>query len=193
MPAVLIWDMPASEKVLYLTFDDGPVAGITDKALEILEEYQAKSTFFCVGDNVRKYPETFRKIIQSGHTVGNHTYHHLNGWKTPTEDYLHDIQECAKLVDSRLFRPPYGRISHRQTKIISKAYKIIMWSALSGDFDPKVSTQQCARNVLRYAEAGSIIVMHDGQKSRTTMLTALPLILAHFTQKGFKFLSIGMD
>lgn len=185
--------MQEKEKVLYLTFDDGPVAGVTDKTLAILDRFNAKATFFCVGDNVKKHPETFRKIIDSGHTVGNHTYHHLNGWKTPAEDYLHDVQECAKLVDSNLFRPPYGRITRRQARILPKDYKIFMWSVLSGDFDPAVSTEQCSSNVLRSARAGSIIVMHDGEKSGRTMIDALPHILAHYTQKGFRFLSIEID
>lgn len=193
MPQGLTWDFPGHEKVLYLTFDDGPVAGVTDKTLAILDRFKAKATFFCVGDNVRKYPDTFRKVIDSGHTVGNHTYHHLNGWKTPAEDYFHDVQECANLVDSNLFRPPYGRITRVQASILSKDYNIIMWSVLSGDFDPKLNTEQCARNVLRSAQAGSIIVMHDGNKSGRTMLKALPYLLAHYTQKGFRFSSIKMD
>jgi peptidoglycan-N-acetylglucosamine deacetylase len=193
MPHGLIWDFPVQERVLYLTFDDGPVAGVTDKTLAILDRFKAKATFFCVGDNVRKYPEVFSKIIDSGHAVGNHTYHHLNGWKTPAEDYFHDVKECAKLVDSNLFRPPYGRITRGQARILTKEYKIIMWSVLSGDFDPKVNTEQCAKNVLRSARAGSIIVMHDGEKSGRTMPKALPQILAHYAQKGFRFVSIKMD
>ena len=193
MPRGLIWDFPIQEKVLYLTFDDGPVAGVTDKTLVILDRFNAKATFFCVGENVKKHPDIFMRIIREGHTVGNHTFHHLNGWKTSDDVYLIDVKKCAEQLNSKLFRPPYGRITRRQTKILSKDYKIIMWSVLSGDFDPKVNPEQCTRNVLRSAKAGSIIVMHDGEKSGRTMLEALPPILEYYTQKGFKFLPIEMD
>lgn len=193
MPRDLIWDFSGQEKVLYLTFDDGPVAGVTDKTLSILDRFNAKATFFCVGENVRKHPEISKRIIREGHAVGNHTFHHLNGWETPTDAYMSDVKRCNELLDSKLFRPPYGRITRKQARILSKDYKIIMWSVLSGDFDPKVNPEQCKRNVLRSAKAGSIIVMHDGEKSGRTMLDALPQILEHFTQKGFRLLPIQMD
>jgi peptidoglycan-N-acetylglucosamine deacetylase len=193
MPRELIWEMPAQEKVLYLTFDDGPVAGVTDKVLDILDCFHAKATFFCVGDNVRKHPEIYKKIIGEGHAAGNHTFHHLNGWKTPDDFYLSDVKKCAELLDTQLFRPPYGRITRQQAKTLSKDYKIIMWSVLSGDFDPATSARQCLNNVQRSAKRGSIIVMHDQEKSAKTMLTALPQILEHFTSNGFKFLSLNQE
>lgn len=187
MPRGLIWEIPEKEKVLYLTFDDGPVAGVTDKTLALLERFNAKATFFCVGDNVRKHPETYQAIIASGHAVGNHTFHHLNGWKTTDDAYFSDVKKCAELVDSKLFRPPYGRITRRQAKIISKDYKIIMWSVLSGDFDPLVTSVTCFENVKKFTRSGSIIVMHDQEKSAGTMLMVLPHILTYYTQMGFKF------
>jgi peptidoglycan/xylan/chitin deacetylase (PgdA/CDA1 family) len=190
MPGELIWQMPAFEKVLYLTFDDGPVPGVTNETLGILQCFNAKATFFCVGDNVRKHPETYSKIIDSGHSVGNHTFHHLNGWKTPTEYYIRDVQQCAALVDSNLFRPPYGRITRRQAMSLSKDFKIIMWSVLSGDFDPSVTTDQCFKNIVKPARPGSIIVMHDNEKSAGTMLKALPQMLEYFRSKGFRFLKL---
>jgi peptidoglycan-N-acetylglucosamine deacetylase len=193
MPRGLIWDIPEKDKVLYLTFDDGPVAGVTDQTLDILDGFNAKATFFCVGENVKKHPDIFMRIIRESHAVGNHTFHHLNGWKTSDDSYLRDVKQCASLVDSRLFRPPYGRITRKQARMLSKDYKIIMWSVLSGDFDPKVNADQSARNVLRSAKTGSIIVMHDGEKSGRTMLEALPQILEHFTQMGFRFLPILID
>ncbi|MBE0662430.1 MAG: polysaccharide deacetylase family protein [Bacteroidales bacterium] len=193
MPPGLIWEIPEKEKVLYLTFDDGPVAGVTDKTLAILDRFKAKATFFCVGDNVRKHPEIFKRIIEEGHAVGNHTFNHLNGWKTPADAYLINVQKCAEQLESKLFRPPYGRITRQQARLLSKNYKIIMWSVLSGDFDPATSAQQCINNVLNSAKPGSIIVMHDQQKSAKTMLTALPQILEHFTRNGFKFQPLRMD
>ena len=193
MPSHLIWEIPKKEKALYLTFDDGPVAGITDETLALLDRFNAKATFFCVGDNVIRNPETYSKIIDSGHSVGNHTFHHLNGWKTTTEDYIRDIEKCSTLVDSNLFRPPYGRITRKQANILSKNYKITMWSVLSGDFDPSVTVAKCIRNVERQARPGSIIVMHDQIKSAATMLQALPVILDLFQKQGFSFEAMSCD
>jgi peptidoglycan/xylan/chitin deacetylase (PgdA/CDA1 family) len=190
MPAGLIWEIPTSEKVLYLTFDDGPVAGITDKALEILDSYQAKATFFCVGDNVRKYPDIYEKIIAAGHRTGNHTFHHLNGWKTPDKEYVEDIELASEAIKSQLFRPPYGRIRRSQVRQLSKSYQIIMWSLLAGDFDPRETSEQCFRRVVRYAKHGSVIVLHDQQKTAGIMLKVLPLILEHFSKLGYNFLSL---
>ncbi|HHN47763.1 MAG TPA: polysaccharide deacetylase family protein [Bacteroidales bacterium] len=187
MPRNLIWEIPKKERVLYFTFDDSPVAGVTDETLALLNKFNAKATFFCVGDNVRKHPKTFQRILAAGHTVGNHTFHHLNGWKTSTQDYVHDVQQCAKLVDSNLFRPPYGRITRRQASILSKLYRIIMWSVLSGDFDPAVTADQCFKNVVRSARPGSVIVMHNNEHSAQTMLSVLPKILEYFRNKGFGF------
>jgi peptidoglycan-N-acetylglucosamine deacetylase len=192
MPRELIWEIPGQEKVLYLTFDDGPVAGVTDKALGILDRFNAKATFFCVGDNVRKFPDIFRQVVEAGHAVGNHTFHHLNGWKTPDDEYFNDVKQCAELIDSKLFRPPYGRITRRQAKILSTDYKIFMWSVLSDDFDPLATAETCFNNIKKSTHSGSIIVMHDQQKSAKTMLNALPRILAHYSQKGFTFLPIKM-
>lgn len=187
MPRNLIWEIPEKEKALYLSFDDGPVAGITDTTLSVLDKFNARATFFCVGENVKKNPGIYKNIMAAGHAVGNHTFHHLNGWNTPPEDYYRDIHECAQLVNSNLFRPPYGRITCNQTSYLSKAYKIIMWSVISGDFDPSVNADRCVSNVLRSAKAGSIIVMHDGENSGEKMLKALPQVLDHFTSKGFTF------
>lgn len=193
LPANLIWQIPACDKTLYLTFDDGPVAGVTDKTLAILDRFKAKATFFCVGDNVRKYPETYQAIIAAGHALGNHTFHHLNGWKTLDDAYFSDVKKCAELVDSKLFRPPYGRFTRRQAKTLSKDYKIIMWSVLSGDFDPLVTPESCFEKVKKLTCSGSIIVMHDQEKSAGTMLMALPQILTYYTQMGFNFLPIKIN
>lgn len=191
MPKSLVWQMPSLKKILYLTFDDGPVTGITEEALNILERFGAKATFFCVGDNVRKHPGSYQKILEDGHAVGNHTFHHLNGWKCSDEHYFRDIQLCSELVDSKLFRPPYGRIRRRQARKLASEYKIIMWSVLGGDFDPKVTVERCCRNIFRNTKPGAIIVLHDQLKSANTMLKALPLILDHYKKRGFEFQKIS--
>lgn len=192
MPRGLIWEFPEKEKVLYLTFDDGPVPGVTDIALEILDKFNVKATFFCVGDNVRKYPDVYRSIATAGHSVGNHTFHHLNGWRATTEQYVDDVKHCNEYVNSKLFRPPYGRITREQAKALSQEYDIIMWSLLSGDFDPKITPERCLQQVTQYSKPGSIVVMHDGEKAEKTMLQILPRVLASFTEKGFVFKKISM-
>jgi peptidoglycan-N-acetylglucosamine deacetylase len=193
MPRNLIWEIPEKERILYLTFDDGPVTGITDETLAELDRFNAKATFFCVGDNVKRYPDTYRKIIDAGHSTGNHTFYHLNGWKTPTKEYIRDVHQCAGLVDSTLFRPPYGRITRKQTKILSNDYKIIMWSVLSGDFDPSVSADQCFRNIVKSARPGSVILMHDNQRASKAMLQTLPHVLEYYLERGYKFKTITFD
>lgn len=183
----LLWSMPAGEKKIYVTFDDGPHPEITPKVLNILDMFHAKATFFCVGHNVEKYPETYREIIKQGHQVGNHTFSHLKGWESLDNEYFKNIEKCRHLVDSGLFRPPHGRIKRSQIKFLKNKYKIIMWSVLSYDFSQKVSKQKCLQISLKYTKAGSIIVFHDSEKAADKMLYALPLFLAHFQNKGFVF------
>jgi len=187
MPEVLHWEIPEARNSVYLTFDDGPVPGVTEQVLDVLDRYNAKATFFCVGDNVRKHPDIYSKIVEAGHITGNHTFHHLNGWKTGIEEYIRDVRLCSEYVHSKLFRPPYGRITRQQAKILSKDYQIIMWSVLGGDFEPKATPEKCYENITRSAKPGSIIVLHDQQKSAYTMLKLIPKILEHFTKLGFRF------
>lgn len=190
MPEVLHWEIPEARNSVYLTFDDGPVPGVTEQVLDVLDRYNAKATFFCVGDNVRKHPDIYSKIVEAGHTTGNHTFHHLNGWKTGTEEYIRDVRLCSEYVHSKLFRPPYGRITRQQVKILSKDYQIVMWSVLSGDFDPQATPEKCYENITRSAKSGSVIVMHDQQKSAKTMLATLPQVLQFYFEKGFLFKEI---
>ncbi|MEZ4919217.1 MAG: polysaccharide deacetylase family protein [Saprospiraceae bacterium] len=185
-----IWQVPVDDKRIFLTFDDGPIPEVTPWVLETLAVFQARASFFCVGDNVFKYPEVFKQVIEQGHTVGNHTYNHLNGWNTPQLVYLENVYKCAELVSSNLFRPPYGRIRAAQRSILAKDFKFIMWDVLSGDFDPAISNEKCLENVIRYTEAGSIIVMHDSLKAEKKLRYVLPRVLEHFTQKGFEFAPI---
>ena len=183
------WRMPAGGKKIYLTFDDGPHPSITPFVLDELKIYGAKATFFCVGSNVEKHPEVYKRIISEGHAVGNHTYNHLNGWKTADKTYLEDIAKAAGLIDSGLFRPPHGRITRFQAARLKEQlrYRIIMWRVLSGDFDPKISPEKCLRNVMTHTGDGDIVVFHDSEKAYERMKFALPLVLKGFAEKGYVF------
>jgi peptidoglycan-N-acetylglucosamine deacetylase len=184
------WKMPSNDKVIYLTFDDGPIPEVTPMVLDILDSFNAKATFFCVGDNVRKYPEVFEQVINAGHMVGNHTYNHLSGWESENIEYYHNVRHCAKLVKSDLFRPPYGRMTPKQTLFLSRHYKIVMWDVLSGDFDPNISKEDCLANVINATGKGSIIVFHDSLKAKDKMMYALPRVMEHFLAKGYRFESL---
>lgn len=187
----LEWKISTPGRDLFITFDDGPIPDITPEVLTILKQYEAKATFFCIGDNVRKHPEVFQQVNAAGHSIGNHTYHHLNGWKTPLNEYLRNTLMCSQLVRSALFRPPYGRITRQQARVLRNRYRIIMWDVLSGDFDHSISYEKCLQNVIGNAQEGSVIVFHDSQKAADRMLYALPRVLEHFSEKGFRFLPIG--
>jgi len=191
-----IWSFSTKEKVLYLTFDDGPTPKITDWVLETLKQYNAKATFFCIGKNIEEAPEIFQRILEQGHNIGNHTYNHLNGWKTANKEYLQNILKAEKLIPkskitthkSKIFRPPYGKIKPSQTKLLLKNnYKIVMWSVLSGDFDTTITTEKCLKNVLKNTKNGSIIVFHDSVKAFDKLQIVLPEILEHFSKKGYVF------
>lgn len=189
----LTWDIPDRAGEIFLTFDDGPIPEITPRVLEILDQYQAKATFFCVGDNVRKHPEVYRQVIEAGHATGNHTFNHLNGWKTPLPAYLANIEQCNQLVNSRLFRPPYGRIKPSYINSLKPAYRIIMWSVLSGDFDKDTSPEDVLRNTIQHSADGSIVVFHDSIKAADRLFYALPRFLEHFSAKGYRFPVITYD
>ncbi len=186
----LLWDMPSDENKIYLTFDDGPHPEITPLVLSLLDNYNAKATFFCVGENVKKHPKTFELLKQKGHAVGNHSHNHLNGWKTANKDYYKNVELANKLIDSKLFRPPYGRISPSQIKHLKKDYKIIMWSALSYDFDARVSKKECLERSIKNSTAGTIIVFHDSEKAKEKMLFALEGYLKHFSKIGIEFCAL---
>ncbi len=187
------WDMPTGEKILYLSFDDGPHPVATPFVLDALKEVNAKATFFCIGKNVVEWPGLYKRILLEGHRVGNHTHNHLNGWKVTDRFYLQNTSEAARYIDSDLFRPPYGRITRFQAKCLSSMpspYKIVMWDVLSADFDTRLSGEQCAVNVLRKARSGSIVVFHDSEKAFERMSVALPKILRHFGDLGYRFETI---
>lgn len=184
--ANLTWSIPVNDKRLFLTFDDGPTPEITNWVLDTLQEYNAKATFFCLGANIEKHPQIYQRI-KTQHAIGNHSYSHLNGWKTKNETYFKDIEKCHQLTNALLFRPPYGRIKKSQIAYLQKKYKIIMWEVLSGDFDETISKEKCLKNVLTHTKNGSIIVFHDSIKAARNLKYALPKFLEHFSKKGFLF------
>jgi len=187
-----IWHIKTKEKVLYLTFDDGPTKSVTDWVLDTLDAYNAKATFFCVGENVNTYPELYLKLKKKGHSIGNHSYNHLKGTKTNTSIYLKNISEANNIINSKLLRPPYGSMKINQYKILIKNYKIIMWSVLAGDFDKKIDGNKCANIVIKNSKKGSIIVFHDSKKAYPKLKIALPKVLEHYSKLGYKFESIKM-
>ena len=195
-----VWHIPSTEQVLYLTFDDGPNPTATPYVLDQLKKYQAKATFFCIGKNVVEHPEIYRRLIDEGHRVGNHTFNHFNGWKVRDEHYLQNILQAGKYIDSNLFRPPYGKITRFQVKLLSgiknspasSNFRIIMWDVLSGDFDTTLSSDQCAANVIKNVRKGSVIVFHDSDKAFPRMKDALPRVLEHFSEKGYVFDAIRL-
>ena len=182
-----IWKIPTTEKVIYLTFDDGPSSELTPWILEQLAQYNAKATFFLIGKNVEKFPESFQQILNEGHSVGNHTYNHANGWAMDNIPFFHNVRHCARLVKSALFRPPYGKLNPKQTQFLQRHYRIIMWDVLSGDFDKNTSDEQCLSNVVTNASNGSIVVFHDNAKAAAKLRYVLPKVLAHFTALGYRF------
>ncbi len=187
------WRIPHDDKILYLTFDDGPIPEVTEWVLDILDQFKAKATFFCIGENVLKHPTIYERIKANKHAVGNHTFHHKNGWKTDKSKYFKDVDECAKLVDSKLFRPPYGRLTRQQSRFLQQHYQIIMWDILTGDFDPDLDPEVCYQRIIKKSKSGSIIVFHDSIKAQAILTKVLPRYLEHFTKLGYSFAAIPMD
>lgn len=188
-----VWSIPNTQKKVFLTFDDGPIPEITEWVLSELTKFNVKATFFCIGDNIGKYPEIFKEIIASGHQVGNHTFNHLNGWKTSDATYIQNIEKCSDEIlrmgfgKPNLFRPPYGKIKPSQSLLLRKSgYKIIMWDILSADFDQKTAPEQCLKNVLSNIATGSIIVFHDSVKAFPNLKYALPKTLEFLSENGYQ-------
>lgn len=204
----LIWRIPTDKKELYLTFDDGPIPGPTDFVLDTLAKHTIKATFFCIGDNVRKHPEVFKRVLQQGHTIGNHTFNHLKGWETSVQEYIRNIRQCDEVfrtfnVEPRtlnlelstlnlepstlnLFRPPYGRITRSQIKALTD-YKIVMWDVLTNDYDQSKTPEDCLKNSIRATRPGSIVVFHDSLKAERNMSYTLPRYLDYFLNSGYSF------
>lgn len=193
-PREIIWDMPAgNEPTVYLTFDDGPHPTITPFVLDELKKYDARATFFCVGNNVALYPDTYDRVVSEGHVTGNHTYNHINGWKHHNFAYLKNIAQAAQLIHNPIFRPPYGRIKLSQARKLIAAtpsWKIYMWDVITGDFDKNITTQQCIDHALQHIRPGSIVVFHDSEKAWEHMHITLPIVLKHCADKGWKLKSL---
>jgi peptidoglycan/xylan/chitin deacetylase (PgdA/CDA1 family) len=192
----LIWRMPEDRRELYLTFDDGPVSGPTEFVLDLLEKKNCKATFFCIGDNIRKFPTVFQSIQRGNHAVGNHTYNHMNGWTTNLINYIENVRKCdaeiRKAGSERLvtcFRPPYGRINRKQIAALPQ-YKIIMWDVLTHDYNQSLSPDACLRRSIKATRNGSIIVFHDSLKAERNMTYMLPRFIDHFLEKGYQFKSL---
>ena len=184
----LVWKMPTNEKKVWLTFDDGPNPKTSPFILNLLKESNVKATFFCVGKNIEGYPEIFKRIKADGHSIGNHTYSHLNGFTTCRKKYLEDIEKCQKLIpDTKLFRPPFGKFYPWQIKKLKQQYKIIMWDVMAGDFDKNTSVENCLNNVINNVEEGSIIVLHDNEKSFENLQYTLAKMISKLKERGFTF------
>ncbi len=186
-----IWRMDASEKKIYLTFDDGPIPVVTPFVLRTLKEENIKATFFCVGANVVNNPDVYKMVLDDGHNVGNHTHNHLNGWDTDTNKYVANVKQCSELVNSKLFRPPYGKLKRNQSAIINQQYSIIMWDVLSGDYDLKTGKLQCVKNVCDNVRNGSIVLFHDSIKAREKLEYALPRFIKFAKEEGYAFGVLG--
>jgi peptidoglycan/xylan/chitin deacetylase (PgdA/CDA1 family) len=182
----LIWNFDEEEKVVYLTFDDGPNPEVTPWVLRKLDEYKAKATFFCLGKNVEQYPEIYKTIIDNGHAVGNHSYSHIKGWGVDVSDYVQDFDLAANFINSNLIRPPYGRISPKQIKVLSERYKLIMWDILSCDYNHNVSRRSCVNNVLNHLRSGAIVVFHDSLKASRNLYYALPRVLEKLLHENYQ-------
>lgn len=190
------WSIPAKGKKIYLSFDDGPAPEITEWTLDVLKKYNAKATFFCIGKNIEAHPGIFQKILAGNHSIGNHTYDHLNGWKTSAEKYSENVKKCEEAIgkyssagkkETSLFRPPYGKILRSQISALKSRYSIIMWDVLSGDFDQSLSGEKCLNNVIKNARNGSIVVFHDSEKASRNLFYALPKVLEYFEERRYGF------
>ncbi len=189
---LFVWTIPNKNKIIYLTFDDGPNPEVTPLVLDILDQYDATATFFCVGENVERYPDLFNEIKNRGHNVGNHTYNHLKGFQTDTKTYIENVEKADKLVKSKLFRPPYGRIKWRQARKLSKKYQVIMWSLLTYDYDSSVDVAEIVDEVQKKSKSGDIVLFHDSLKAKKNVLEALPLVLQFWKAEGFKVEKISL-
>ncbi len=187
------WNVePDDSKKLYLTFDDGPIEEITPWVVDILKDYNAKATFFCVGHNIEKYPDVYKYVVDNGHLTANHTYNHLSGWASENMHYFHNIRRCGDVVESNMFRPPYGRVKPSQAQFLLRHYEIVMWDVLSADFDAFLSPQECFKNVQNAATDGSIIVFHDSVKAERNMKYALLRTLDYYSALGYTFECVPM-
>lgn len=183
----IIWRKESTDKVIYLTFDDGPIPEVTPWVLDTLQDYNANATFFCLGANAFKHSAILQRIRKEGHSIGNHTMHHLNGWKTSDEVYISDTAECNTILNATLFRPPYGRIKPSQLRKLRARYTVVMWDVLCKDYDPSLTGDDCLNRIKRKTRNGSILVFHDSLKAEKNLRQVLPETLKYYSNIGFKF------
>lgn len=181
----VVWREKRKDKVIFLTFDDGPIPEVTPNVLNLLDDFGVKATFFCVGENVKKHPEVYQEVLTRGHAVGNHSFNHIKGFEYTTEDYIRNVKEAAKYIDSKLFRPPHGQIKRAQIKRLSADYKIIMWDFITFDYDKDVSVDKIMKIVKKRSRNGSIVVFHDSLKAEKNMIEALPMALKFWKEEGY--------
>jgi peptidoglycan/xylan/chitin deacetylase (PgdA/CDA1 family) len=190
-----IWRKSGEHPFLYLTFDDGPIPELTPWVLDILKQYNVAATFFCVGDNIKKHPTIYQRILQEKHVVGNHTFNHMDGWKNTVDNYLENVDLCHEAMSQdnefNLFRPPYGKLKKSQSKQLLQQYSIIMWDVLTGDYDKNTSPEQCLNNAISYVRNGSIVVFHDNLKAQLNLQYALPRFIEHALSCGFQFKTLS--
>jgi peptidoglycan/xylan/chitin deacetylase (PgdA/CDA1 family) len=182
-----VWRVTTTQRVAYLTFDDGPTPGVTDTVLSMLDAFDAKATFFCLGNRATQFPNLMLEIEKRGHRVGHHSQNHVNGWRTSTLRYIADVHEGRRNIGGRLFRPPYGKLTSKQARALMPHYTIVMWDIITGDYDRRVSPETCANEVLQHIQPGSIIVFHDSEKAKKNVLPALQMVLEELTNRGYRF------
>ncbi|MCT4582747.1 MAG: polysaccharide deacetylase family protein [Flavobacteriales bacterium] len=188
-PSVL-WKVDTTDQVVYFTFDDGPTPKVTEDVLSILASYNAKATFFCLGNRVEQYPAVYQKIVDAGHTVGNHTQQHLKGWRSINQVYFEDVEKASEKIASKLFRPPYGKMRWSQYRFLKKNYRVVLWDVIPEDYLKSMTVQKLVSNIVNHVSAGSIVVLHDSEKCASVMLEALPEVLKQLSEKGFEFKAI---
>ena len=188
-----VWRMDKTDKVVYLTFDDGPIPEITPWVLELLEKEDVKATFFCVGENVQKYPEVYHQILKGGHSVGNHTFNHLQGLDSNDHDFFRNIEKAGDFIDSDLFRPPHGWLKYSQYKFLKNKFRIIMWDLISCDYDRRIKSENVLKNVTNFVRSGSIITFHDSIKAKNNLMKALPLSIKWMKEQGYRFEAIPFN
>ena len=174
------------KKIVYLTFDDGPIPESTPYIIDTLKTYRIKATFFCVGENAKKHSELYKYITDEGHFVGNHTFNHIKGWKTSLDKYVNNVSQCAEYISSNLFRPPYGKITPGQYNELKNQYKLIFWDVLLPDYDVTISAEKCMDILKRKVRPGSILVFHDNLKAKNKLTTLLPGALDFLLQQGYE-------
>ncbi len=188
-----VWNIKSQEKIIYLTFDDGPIPGITEWVLDVLKEHQIQATFFVVGENVARYPTLLKRIDKESHRIGNHTFHHVKGWSVSADVYVKEVDKCTQIIEdntsqsTKLFRPPYGRIKSSQAQLLRKKYTLIMWDTLTADYDKRLNEKKCLTNSIRATRDGSIVVFHDSLKAAKNLKYVLPRYIAHFKSLGYTF------